>query len=412
MQANALVQNAVGAPFFVALLCHSSSLFKLPAGPRSRPFVFASSAMITSSFLFSALRAAASGVSAIQSAPGPVPSCVTDELLALLKGNKRAAFPLFREHLDISASHIVDVSTVTPVASTYLSTQTVTITNVESTTTLDVSTTVVTSFETTIVSTFTYTADEPAATPPVKVKRRNVASLSSALATYAPESISSACSCLNVPRCHKRSESTTTLDASTFTSIATSTDVTSTTTTVTEFSTATSVTTTTESIVTRTTTTALPEPTHFHLVTTLDGEDQYYKGGIFDGQSGWDVIIPSPGTVDAVRFQFDDLGRLIMPGVSQPDIAWPGQGTSFFVNGGEGYHFVFMTTEDNQAQGWVTFQYEVEVANNNNVKVLTYDGSMQLRWLLCAGRLAVAHPDASFNCQDVLVRAEYISLKP
>jgi hypothetical protein len=364
--------------------------------------------------LFSALLAAASGVSAIQSAPAPVPSCVTDEPLALLKGNEKGAFPLCREYFDISASHIVDVSTVTPVASTYLSTETITITDIESTITLDVSTTVVTSFETTIVSTFTYT--EPAQTPPAKLKRRNVASLSSALGTYAPASVSSACSCLNVSRCHKRSESTTTLDASTFTSIATSTDVVSSTTTITQFYTATSVTATTESIVTSTTITALPEPTLFHLVTTLAGEDQYYKSTPWGGGIVWDLVYPSPGTVGAVPFQFNDLGQLTMPSISQGSTVFAAQGTEWFASPYDSFWFIFRTPAAHQQDGWVSYQYEVDTADDNNLKVSTHDGSQPLKWQLCDrgdGRpmLATAHLDAtSSNCEDTMVRAEYFFL--
>ncbi|KAK5658308.1 hypothetical protein OQA88_2284 [Cercophora sp. LCS_1] len=375
------------------------------------------------SFWLSALLAGASVVSAVPTVvtlpsssvpssvpsssipPAPAPSCVRDELLSLLKGNKRESYPFCRDFL---SAHDVSVSTVTPSASTYVTTEITTVTNVVPTTTLDVSTLVETSYSTTVVSTATITAPASTVAP---VFRRGAA-LASGLTGYDDAAISSACNCLSPPRCRAR-KSTTTLEPSVFVSVATSTEVVSSTAVVTSFSTETSATTVVASV---TTTTAVepPAPTSsvFRIAIMINGVKHYFNSMEFGGGQTWEVVWPEEGGSSAATFTLDSNGHLSMPSVSSDGAVWPAMGPGWFEGGGiDGRWFIFDTLNNFNNVGWVLYKVEVDTSDNNKLRVWTPDDDEELTFQLCthsSSKKALGVAKNNPSCDNVIVNAEFL----
>ncbi|KAK4447388.1 hypothetical protein QBC34DRAFT_409954 [Podospora aff. communis PSN243] len=199
----------------------------------------------------------------ISAAPEPS-ACVKDDLFNFLKAHIRSARPFCRDYLNIPVT-VSYVSTVTPTA-TATSVETTTTTYVESSTITSIETSILTSTETTIVSTATVTAGY------LLARNSQIAEFSDGLlASYLPQSISSACSCLPARGCHRKG--TKTESAVTSTLLSTLTVETTSTWLTTTYTTTTTDTTTTLSA-TSTTEVPAPQETWFRAGVYVAGSEE------------------------------------------------------------------------------------------------------------------------------------------
>ncbi|KAK0642216.1 hypothetical protein B0T16DRAFT_421185 [Cercophora newfieldiana] len=170
-----------------------------------------------------------------RSTPG-TDTCVADDLLRCLRLHRHDATPFCRDFLS-------KVETV-------LVTETVTVTHSTLTTETNTATSVSTSFEIGL-STITVTSTS-VSVPVVTVKARDAMashSFSQFVASYPPESVSSACSCLTVPMCIKKPKTTSSTTTTTEDTTETQTTTTETTTVLGTVVTSIAVSTTTEIVI-------------------------------------------------------------------------------------------------------------------------------------------------------------------
>ncbi len=162
--------------------------------------------------------------------------------------------------------------------------------------------------ETTVVETQTLTSTSIVTSlAPTDYKRRR--QLSTAVSDYPAESISSACSCLNVRPC--KFKGTTTIAAATETSVATVTVDATETSTTTDLVTLTVPTTVTTSVTATTvvTVSALPKPVYSRLFTLDEQNKKWYFKKI--AQDIGDVIVATDNVAEAINtFQLSDQGLL------------------------------------------------------------------------------------------------------
>ncbi|KAK4445244.1 hypothetical protein QBC34DRAFT_441822 [Podospora aff. communis PSN243] len=300
--------------------------------------------MISFSLWLPAVLAGVSVVSAV--APAPSGSCVNDDVLNLLKGNRRQAYPFCRTLLQ------VDVS------STYVSTDAATST--------------------------------PAIAIPPTILRR-AGPLATDLAQLDPAHVSSACHCLSVPSC-RRHQSTTTLEPS----VITSTAVVDETWVPTSLSTVPSATVIVSESATTTTTvpsavsSAAPpsDPinnVHIRLWTPAGASKIPFIASSFGPDFTWDLLDAAPNLPmsSAVTLHLDINNHLSMPGhtdaggpavfpVYHPDIR-PSD---------DGRWLVFLT-ESEIAQQWNKYTFEIDAADSNRLRVFTHDDHRELFFEVC-----------------------------
>jgi len=259
-------------------------------------------------------------------------------------------------------------------------TETTTTTHIDSTTITDVLTSIQTSFGTT-TTIATITTKAPAPANPV----RRSESFSSALDQYSPESLSSACLCLNIPQCGRTSITSSTLLPSTIVSALTSATTTSSTTTITTLST---TTTTTPLLSTTTTTTSVSAtPTYFVLSVTLANTTKFYLSHQNYGPV-WTHLVGEERAIYALQFHINAQSTLIYIGrFAYLDDTW--FRTQAATPSENAHHVIFVPYDEFGADSPRMKTYKASVASNGGVdelKLTTHYGAA-LGWQICYEKL-------------------------